>query len=318
MRAFQVTEIGQAPQFRDVAEPVPGAGEALVAIRATGLNFADLLMMKGQYQDTPEPPFTLGMEICGTVLSLGPGTDGPPPGTRVAVVGGHGGLAERGVFPVALCRPVPDAMSDAEAAGFQIAFGTAHLALTRRARLKAGETLVVTGAGGGVGLTAVAVGVALGARVVAIARGEEKLAAAKAAGAAHLIDAGTDLRAEVRALGGADVVYDAVGGPGFGALLGATNREGRIIVIGFASGEVPPVPANILLVKNIDVMGFYWGGYLKFAPAALADSIAELMDWHVRGIIRTPVGAVFPLDRAEEALALLADRRAVGKIIVTP
>lgn len=318
MKAFQVTAIGAPPQLLDVPEPIPGKGEALVSIRAAGLNFADLLMMRGQYQDTPAPPFTLGMEVCGTLLALGPDTEGPPPGTRVAVFGGKGGLAERGVFPAALCRPVPDAMTDAEAAGFQVAFGTAHLALTRRARLQKGETLVVTGAGGGVGLTAVEVGAAMGARVIAIARGEEKLAAARAAGATHTIDAGVDLKAEVRALGGADVVYDAVGGPGFTALLGATNREGRIVVIGFASGEVPPVPANVLLVKNIDVMGFYWGGYLRFAPAALGESLDRLMDWHVQGLIRTPVGATFPLSRAADALALLADRKAVGKIIVTP
>jgi NADPH2:quinone reductase len=318
MRAFQVTSIGASPHLRDVPDPVPGPGEALVAMRAAGLNFADLLMTRGQYQDTPPPPFTLGMELCGTVLALGPETEGPAPGTRVAVFAGQGGLADRGVFPVARLLPVPDAMSDAEAAGFQIAFGTAHLALSRRARLRPGETLVVTGAGGGVGLTAVEVGAAMGARVIAIARGEEKRAAARAAGAAHAIDAGADLTAEIRALGGADVVYDAVGGPSFAALLGATNREGRILVIGFASGEVPPVPANILLVKNIDVMGFYWGGYLRFAPQALTDSLATLMDWHVRGLIRTPVGATFPLDRADEALALLADRRAVGKVIVTP
>lgn len=318
MKAFQVTAIGAPPQLLDVPEPIPGKGEALVSIRAAGLNFADLLMMRGQYQDTPAPPFTLGMEVCGTLLALGPDTEGPPPGTRVAVFGGKGGLAERGVFPAALCRPVPDAMTDAEAAGFQVAFGTAHLALTRRARLQKGETLVVTGAGGGVGLTAVEVGAAMGARVIAIARGEEKLAAARAAGATHTIDASVDLKAEVRALGGADVVYDAVGGPGFTALLGATNREGRIVVIGFASGEVPPVPANVLLVKNIDVMGFYWGGYLRFAPAALGESLDRLMDWHAQGLIRTPVGATFPLSRAADALALLADRKAVGKIIVTP
>ena len=318
MRAFQVMARGESPHLRDVPDPLPRPGEALVAIRAAGLNFADLLMVRGQYQDTPAPPFTLGMEGCGTVLALGPDTEGPAPGTRVAVFAGQGALADRGVFPVDRLLPVPDAMSDAEVAGFQVAFGTAHLALSRRARLVAGETLVVTGAGGGVGLTAVEVGAAMGARVIAIARGAEKQAAARAAGAAHVLDAGDDLKAGVRALGGADVVYDAVGGPGFAALLGATRPEGRILVIGFASGEVPPVPANILLVKNIDVMGFYWGGYLRFAPAALRDSLATLVDWHVRGLIRTPVGATFPLDRAEEALALLADRRAVGKVIVTP
>ncbi len=318
MRAFQVTTRGGTPHLKDVFEPRPGPGEALVEIRAAGLNFADLLMVRGQYQDTPPLPFTLGMEGCGTVLALGPDTTGPAPGTRVAVFSGHGMLADRGVFPVDRLLTVPDVMTDAEAAGFQVAYGTAHLALSRRARHRAGETLVVTGAGGGVGLTAVEMGAAIGARVIAIARGEEKQAAARAAGASQVLDAGADLKAEIRALGGADVVYDAVGGPAFAALLGATRPEGRILVIGFASGEVPPLPANILLVKNIAVIGFYWGGYLRFAPEALRDSLATLMDWHVRGLIRTPVGATFPLDRADEALTLLADRRAVGKVIITP
>jgi NADPH2:quinone reductase len=209
-------------------------------------------------------------------------------------------------------------MSSAEAAGFQVAYGTSHLALTRRARLAAGETLLVLGAAGGVGLTAVEIGKALGARVIAVARGADKLAVAKAAGADHLIDASADLTAEVRALGGADVVYDPVGGAAFTAAMRACNREARILTIGFASGEVPQIPANHLLVKNITVIGFYWGGYLAFDTQAVVDSLGELMDWYAAGRIRPHVSHILPLERAGEALELLASRKSTGKVVVTP
>ena len=318
MQAFRVTGFDDAPSVVETPRPAPGAGEILLRIRACGLNFADLLMADGKYQDTPEPPFTLGMEVCGVVEALGPGVTSPAVGTRVAVFGGQGGLAQFGVFPAALCRPVPDAMPAPEAAGFQVAYGTSHLALTRRARLQPGETLLVLGAAGGVGLTAVEIGKAMGATVIAVARGAEKLAVAQAAGADHLIDASEDLTAAVKALGGADVVYDPVGGDAFKAALRATNREGRILTIGFAAGEVPQIPANHLLVKNIDVIGFYWGGYLKFAPDALTDSMAELMAWYAAGRLHPHVSHVLPLERADEALELLRSRKSTGKVVVTP
>lgn len=318
MQAFRVTTFDGPPRLLEIKSPDPGPGEVRLRIEACGLNFADMLMAEGRYQDTPAPPFTLGLEVCGVVDSLGPGVTGPAPGTRVAVFGGQGGLAEYGCFTAEACRPVPDAMTSPEAAGFQVAYGTSHLALTRRARLATGETLLVLGAAGGVGLTAVEIGKVLGARVIAVARGAEKLEVARAAGADHLIDASADLTAEVRALGGADVVYDPVGGDAFKAALRATNREGRILTIGFASGGVPQIPANHLLVKNIDVMGFYWGGYLKFAPEALLDSMAELMTWYANGRLRPHVSHILPLDRAAEALALLRDRKSTGKVVVTP
>ncbi len=319
MRAFQVTSFGEPPAIIDVADPDPGPGEILLEIAACGLNFADLLMAKGTYQDTPEPPFTLGMEVCGKVIAHGAGVDRPAIGTRVAVFGGQGGLAEKGVFPAALCRPVPDTMPDATAAGFMVAYGTSHLALARRAQLQRGETLLVLGAAGGVGLTAVEVGKAMGATVIAVARGAEKLAVAKQAGADHLIDSSTeDIKAAVKALGGADVVYDPVGGDAFKAALGACNREARVIVIGFASGDVPQIPANILLVKNITVIGFYWGGYLAFNPAALTDSLAELMAWHAEGKLKPHVSHTLSLDKAADALELMRSRRSTGKVVVTP
>lgn len=319
MQAFQVASFGEKPALASVTAPAPGPGEVLLDIAACGLNFADLLMAKGTYQDTPEPPFTLGMEVCGTVLAHGAGVQAPSIGTRVAVFGGQGGLAEQGVFPAALCRPVPDSMDNETAAGFMVAYGTSHLALARRARLQTGETLLVLGAAGGVGLTAVEIGKAMGATVIAVARGADKLAVAKAKGADHLVDSETDdIKAAVKALGGADVVYDPVGGDAFKAALGACNREARVIVIGFASGDVPQIPANILLVKNITVIGFYWGGYLAFQPKALTDSLAELMDWHAQGKLHPHISHSLPLDQAADALELMRTRKSTGKVVVTP
>ena len=318
MRAYQVTVFDSKPTLIDVPMPTPKQGEVLLKIDACGLNFADLLMAKGTYQDTPEPPFTLGMEVCGTVVNANVDVNSPVKGERVAVFGGDGGLAEYGVFPAANCVVVPDTMSSEVAAGFFVAYGTSHLALSDRAHLQAGETLLVLGAAGGVGLTAVEIGKAMGATVIAVARGPEKLAIAAAAGADHLIDSDTtDITEAVKALGGADVVYDHVGGAGVTAVMRATNRKGRIIVIGFASGDVPPIPANIILVKNIDVLGFYWGGYLKFRPDLVMSSIRALMQMHADGKLHPHISHTLPLDQAAEALDLLATRKSTGKVVVT-
>lgn len=318
MQAFRVMETGQAPQLTRIAQPEPGPGQILVRIAACGLNFADLLMIKGQYQDTPKAPFTLGMEVAGVVEALGPGVTAPAPGTRVAVFAGHGGLAEYGVFEAARAVPIPDAMPFVEAAGFLVAYGTSHLALTHRAALRPDERLLVLGAAGGVGLTAVELGAILGAEVIAVARGADKLAVAQAAGARHLIDSETaDLRAALKALGGVDVVYDAVGGAGFDAALRATRPDGRILSIGFASGEVPQIAANLILIKNISVMGFYWGGYLRFAPDLLTASLAEVLALYDAGRIQPHVSATYPLAQAGDALDLLRSRKSTGKVVVT-
>lgn len=319
MRVFQVSAFDAEPALASVPEPTPAAGEVLLQIAACGLNFADLLMANGTYQDTPTPPFTLGMEVCGTVIAHGPGVDRPAIGSRVAVFGGQGGMADKGVFPAALCRIVPDDMLAETAAGFMVAYGTSHLALTRRAQLKADETLLVLGAAGGVGLTAVEIGKALGATVIAVARGAEKLAIAQAAGADHVIDSSTeDVKTAVKALGGADVVYDPVGGDAFRAALGACNREARVIVIGFASGDIPQIPANIILVKNITVIGFYWGGYLTFHAQALTDSLAELLAWYADGRLQPHISHKIQLDNAGEALELMRTRKSTGKVVITP
>lgn len=317
MRAFQVTELGSPPALVDIEKPCPSQNEVLVKIEACGLNFADLLMIKGDYQDTPSKPFTLGMEVAGTIEKVGPGVEKPTVGSRVAVFGGSGGLAEYGVFPADRCVVLPDDMPFADAAAFMVAYGTSHMALDYKAGLKAGETLLVLGAAGGVGLTAVELGKVMGAKVIACARGPEKLAVAKAAGADHMIDAKTqDIREICKSLGGVDVVYDPVGGDQFTAAFRACKPEARMLTIGFASGTVPQVPANHLLVKNISLIGFYWGGYLKFKPTALTDSLAKLFSWYADGKIKPHVSDTFPLERASEGLELLRSRRSTGKVVI--
>ncbi|THD81568.1 NADPH:quinone oxidoreductase family protein [Aliigemmobacter aestuarii] len=318
MRAYQIADFGSQPRITQLPIPLPGPGEVRVRIAAAGLNFADLLMIEGRYQERPTPPVTLGLELSGTVEALGPGVTSPAVGTRVAVYSGQGGMATHGIFPADRCLPIPDGMDFETAAAFQIAYGTSHLALDHRARLKPGETLLVLGASGGVGLTAVEIGKRMGARVIASARGAEKLAVARAAGADETIDSETpDLKDVLKAMGGVDVVYDAVGGDAFMAALRATRPEGRLLAIGFAGGTVPQIPANLLLVKNLTVMGLYWGGYLTFAPKVLNDSLSTLMGWIAEGSLRPHISHILPLDRADEALALLRDRKSTGKVVVT-
>lgn len=317
MRRWIVETLGTAPSLVTSDLPTPHRGEALVRIHACGLNFADLLMAEGKYQDMPTLPFTPGLEISGEVVALGPETDGPPAGTKVACHCPSGGLAEYGCFAIERLLPLPDGMPHEDAAAFLIAYGTSHLALTHKAALKAGETLFVTGAAGGVGLTAVEIGKRLGARVIAAARGSEKLEIARKAGADIAIDIESpDLKDQLRALGGIDVTYDAVGGAAFDAALKTTRPDGRLLAIGFASGSVPQIPANHLLVKNASVIGFWWGGYLKFAPHLLNASLAELLGWYADGGLHPHISHVLPLDRLPEGYDLLRSRKATGKVVI--
>jgi NADPH2:quinone reductase len=318
MRALRCLSKGQPPVLETIARPQPAAGELRVKIAACGLNFADLLMVQGSYQETPAYPFTMGMEVSGVVDALGEGVSGPAVGTPVLVFGGQGGLANYACFDASRVTPLPQGTDMVSAAALQVAYGTSHVALGYKAALKAGETLLVLGAAGGVGLTAVEIGKLMGATVIACARGADKLAVAKAAGADHLIDAEKDdIREAVRALGGADVVYDPVGGDQFKAAMRACNPEARLLSIGFASGEVPQVPANILLVKNLTVMGFYWGGYLAFKPSVVTDSLTELVRWHAEGKIKPHVSHALPLEQALEGMELLRSRKSTGKVVIT-
>ncbi|MCF6232663.1 MAG: NADPH:quinone oxidoreductase family protein [Rhodobacteraceae bacterium] len=317
MYAYEISHPGAPASLRQITALEPGPGQILLAIKACGLNFADNLMQDGKYQDIPATPFTLGMESAGIVTGLGDSVAGLRIGDRVAVFTGHGGLAEQGVFDSARVLPLPDRMSFEHAAGFQIAYATSHMALSHCARLQPGETLLVTGAAGGVGLTAVEIGKLMGARVIAMARGAGKLAVAKAAGADHLIDADDDLRARVLELGGADVVYDAVGGDVFKAAFRACRPEGRLLCIGFASGGVPQIPANHLMVKNLSVIGFYLGGYLKFRPELVDASLKTLIGWYGEGKLHPHISHILPLARVGEGMEMLRNRTSTGKIVVT-
>jgi len=315
---MQVTDYGKPLEMREIDIPAPGPGQVLLRNHAVGINFGDLLLIEGTYQEKPPLPFTLGMEICGTVEGLGEGVTHLEKGQRVAVYAGFGGMAEYGCYDARACVPVPDAMSDVQAAAFLIAYGTSHVGLDYRARLQPGERLLVLGASGGIGLTAVELGKLMGAEVIACARGQQKLEIARAAGADHLIDSEKDdIRERVKALGGADVVYDPVGGAQFKAAMRACNPEARLIPLGFASGEVPQIPANIILVKNLTVIGFYWGGYAKFKPSVLTDSFAQLFEWFDDGRLKPHVSHALPLEKANEALELLRSRKSTGKVVVT-
>lgn len=319
MRAFRITEIGKMPTEATIPDPTPGAGDIRIRVMSAALNFADLLMIEGRYQDTPPVPFTLGMECAGVIDAIGPDVEDFNIGQRVAGFIGQGALAEHAVIPSDRIIALPDTIDFDTGAAFQIAYGTSHLALARRARLQTGETVAVLGASGGVGLTAVEIAHLMGARVIAAARGPEKCAIAKAAGAEHVLDTDTtDLTAALKALGGIDVLYDPVGGDAFGQALRAVRPEGRLLTIGFASGTVPEIKANHLLVKNLDVIGLYWGGYLRFNPAALVDSLKELLVWIETGQLKPHISHRLPLEDAAAGLELLRTRKATGKVVINP
>ena len=318
MRAWRIDAFNQSAALKTVPLPQPGPKDVLVQVAACGLNFADLLMQQGSYQECPALPFTPGLELAGTVVSAIAGRSNFPTGTRVAAFVPSGGLADYAVVPAERLIALPDQMSFTDAAAFQIAFGTSHLALDHRARLQPGETVLVLGAAGGVGLTAVQIAKRMGARVIACARGTQKLDIAMAHGADLAIDSDTpDLKAAFKAIGGVDVVYDPVGGPGFSAALSACHPEARILTIGFASGDVPKIAANLLLVKNLTVMGLYWGGYLKFAPNVLTHSLTTVFGWYETGGMRPHISHLLPFEHYPDGLELLRTRAASGKVVVT-
>jgi len=278
-------------------------------------------MIAGKYQERPAFPFSPGLEVAGRVKALSPGVTGFTPGQRVMALTDRGGYAEAALAKAADVFPIPDGLGWAEAAGFPITYGTAHGALRWHARLQPGEVLLVHGAAGGVGLAAVEVGKAMGARVIATAGGAEKLALAKAHGADELIDyRGEDIRERVKALTdghGVDVVFDPVGGDVFDASLRCIAWSGRLLIIGFAAGRVSQIPANILLVKNVAVMGVYWGSYRARAPERLAEEFRELFGWFETGRLKPHVSHKHDLSEAAEAMALLLNRRSTGKVVLT-
>ena len=295
--------------------------EVRIRVRAAGVNFADSLMVGGTYQVKPPFPFTPGLEAAGEIVQIGAAVDRFRMGQRVlAVLRNGGGYAEEIALNAAAVVPIPDAMDFVTAAAFPVAYGTSHFALTHRGHLRAGETLLVLGAAGGVGLTAVEIGKVLGARVIAAAGGTEKLAIAREHGADEIIDYREEsIRDRVRALTagkGADVVYDPVGGTAFDQALRAVNWEARMLVIGFAGGRIQAVPANLILVKNISVIGVIWGAQAERDPALISRNLAELLRWWEAGELKPVIAKVFPLAQAGDALTALLSRRNAGKIVL--
>jgi NADPH2:quinone reductase len=305
--------------LEDLPDPGhPGPGQVRIRVAAAGLNYADLLVTAGKYQVKHEPPFVPGFECAGIVEAVGPEVADVPVGEPVMAIPEAGGFAEHVVVPADAIYPAPKGLDEAEAAGFPIAYGTSYLALVEQAKLKAGETLLVHGAAGGVGLTAVEIGKALGARVVATAGGPEKCAIAQAHGADYVIDyKSEDIRERVKALvGGVDVVYDPVGGSAFEASLRVVNWNARILIIGFAGGPVPQIPANILLVKNVAAMGFYFGSWRRHRPAVVAQAFRALDGMVQAGQLKPLISHRLPLTEFRKALELIQSRQSAGKIVL--
>jgi NADPH:quinone reductase len=323
MKAIRCREWGAPDVLRleEAESPNLKQHQVRLRVRAAGVNFADSLMVGGTYQVKPQFPFIPGLEAAGEIVETGSAVDGLRIGQRaLAVLRNGGGYAEEIVLDAAAVVPIPDAMDFVIAAAFPVAYGTAYFALTHRGHLQSGETLLVLGAAGGVGLTAVEIGKAMGARVIAAAGAMEKLAVAHSRGADDLIDYKAEsIRDRVRALTGgrgADVVYDPVGGDAFDQALRAVNWEARMLVIGFAAGRIQSVPANLILVKNISVIGVVWGAQAERDPALISRNLAELLRWWEVGRLEPLVAKVFPLPEAGEALTALLSRRYAGKIVL--
>lgn len=306
----------------DVPDPEPGAGSVIVDVAGCGVNYPDFLVIQDRYQFKPALPFSPGGEIAGTVSAVGAGVDGIAVGDRVLAVTGFGGMAERVAVPSASIVAVPDGIDLVQAAGFLFAYGTSHHALVDRAHIQPGESLLVLGAAGGVGLAAVELGVAMGARVIAAASTDEKLELCRQYGAAETVNYATeDLRARLKALtggAGVDVCYDPVGGAYSEPALRSMAWNGRFLVIGFTAGDIPRIPLNLVLLKGCSIVGVFWGAFTGREPERHRANVADLMAMWSAGRLHPHVSATFPFDRAGDAIAELGERRATGKVIVVP
>ena len=323
MRAVICRAWGEVDDLRveEVSAPLPGPDDVLIAVKATAVNYADALMTAGRYQTRPDLPFSPGLETAGVVAACGQRVTRLKPGDRVMAILAYGGLAEMAVAPQAETFPIPASMSFEEAGAFPVAYISSHVALRWQGRLEAGETLLVLGAAGGVGLTVVEIGKALGARVIAAASTAEKLAVARERGADELVNYSTEkLTDRVMALTdgkGADVCFDPVGGELFDAALSALGWGGRILIVGFVGG-VQQIPANRLLVKNRAALGTSLRYFRWHAPDKLRRSVDELLRWYEAGKLKPCISHRLPLEKSVEAIRLLTDRRAYGKIVVIP
>lgn len=324
MKAVLCHAFGERDSLRvEEIEPRPlERGQVRIGVRAAGVNFPDLLMVEGKYQVKPSLPFIPGMEAAGEIIECASDVTDLHPGQRILALTRRGGaFASELIVPAPLVVPIPEIMDFTTAAGFPVAYGTAHLALIYRGHLRSGETLLVTGAGGGVGLAAVEVGKRLGARVIAAAGGADKLRIASEHGADELIDyrAGS-LRDRIKELtggAGADVVFEPVGGDIFDQCMRVMNWEGRLLVIGFASGCLPTAPTNLVLVKNYSLVGVVFGAHIEKFPDSVRPRIQELLRWYADGSLKPHISRTFPVDQVAVALKALAERQVTGKIVLT-
>ena len=308
--------------IEDLPTPQPGPGEVLIDVRAASVNYPDVLMIQKKYQVQPALPFIPGSEVAGVVSALGDGVVNVKLGDRVIAFVGLGGFAEAVVAKAAGLVAIPDGLDDAVAAGFTLVYGTSHHAVIDRGALKAGETMLVLGAAGGVGLAAVEIGKVLGARVIAAASTDEKLAVCKAHGADVLINYSTqDLRAALKeATGGKgpDVIYDPVGGIYTEPAFRSIAWRGRYLVVGFANGEIPKLPANLMLLKGASMVGVFWGDSVRREPEANAAALRQMMGWVAEGKLRPLVSARYTLADTVLAFNALAARQATGKVVIEP
>ena len=323
MKAIVCNEFGPIEQLtlEDRPDPVAGRGELVIDIHAAGVNFPDGLMVRGEYQVKPPRPFTPGSEVAGIVRQVGDGVTGFAQGDRVVALCGIGGFAEQVTAQADRAMKLPDGMDFETASGFMLVYGTSLHGLQECGRLKAGETLLVLGAAGGVGLAAVEIGHAMGARVIAAASTDEKLELARAHGADLTINYATaDLKTELKRIApaGVDVVYDPVGGALTEAAVRGLAWGGRLLVIGFAAGEIPKLPLNLLLLREGEAKGVFWGTWTARDPAGHLRNVRQLFDWFASGAVRPHVSGRFALEQTSEALAEVMERRAQGKVVLVP
>jgi NADPH2:quinone reductase len=306
--------------LEDIAEPELADGQVRISVKACGVNFPDVLMIAGKYQMQPPMPFSPGAEISGDILEVGAGVTRLQVGQRVLALCGHGGMAEQVCVDANAVIPIPDDMDYPTAAGFILTYGTSYHALKQRADLQAGESLLVLGAAGGVGIAAVELGTHMGARVIAAASTADKLALAKKYGAVEGINyVESSLKDAVKAItegAGVDVIFDPVGGPLFDDCLRSIAWKGRILVIGFASGDIPSIPANLPLLKGSSIVGVFWGRFAEREPTAHITNTMELLQMFSDGIVKPHISDQFALEDASDALRALAERRAMGKVVV--
>ena len=323
MRAIVCKAFGppESLVFEDVPSPTAGPGEAVIAVKAASVNFPDVLIIQNKYQFKPPLPFSPGSELAGTVKAVGEGVTAFKPGDEVLAITTYGAFAEEVKTEARRLLPIPPGMSFADAAAFGLTYATSEHALVDRGALQAGETLLVLGAAGGVGLAAIEIGKILGARVIAAASTDEKLATCRAHGADDTINYATgDLRDEIKALtagAGVDVVYDPVGGPYSEPALRSLAWRGRLLVVGFAAGEIPKMPLNLTLLKGCSIVGVFWGEFTRREPERFADAMRRLGRWYADGKLKPHVSATFPLEGAAEALTIMANRQAIGKLVLT-